>query len=268
MFKRPHYIAIGLVVFLTLVILNLPNKTTARIKLGMGSLFVPLLGFVNSAQKLAGQAADAALPRSELVRQNETLRRHNQELMLQAAQVEGVARENQRLRQLLGWEQQKPWKLKLASVVLREPSNWWRTVQLDLGSRDGIKENMPVLTTEGLVGRIASVGLTRSQVVLLGDPHCKVSARIDNPARDTGIIGPGGVLESEFVEMNYLPSNVNLKPGQSVVTSGIGGIFPKDIPIGRIVDWRTIEYGLNTVARVKLNANLSSLEEVWVMVEP
>lgn len=268
MFKRPHYIAIGLVVLSTLVILNLPERTTARIKLGIGSLFVPLFGVANSAQNLAGRAGDAVLPRSELLRQNEALRRRNQELLLQAAQADGMAHENDRLRQLLGWQQQKRWKLKLANVVLREPSNWWRTVELDVGSRDGIKENMPVLTTDGLVGRISSVGLTRAQVVLLGDPHCKVSARIDNPGRDTGVIGPAGALESEFVEMNYLPSNVSLKPGQAVVTSGIGGIFPKDIPIGKIVDWRMVEYGLNTLARVKLNANLSSLEEVWVMVEP
>jgi rod shape-determining protein MreC len=268
MFKRPHYIAVGLVVLSTLVILNLPDRTTARIKLGIGSLFVPLLGFANSAQKLVSQAVDSAIPRSELLRQNELLRQKNQELLLQMAQAESIAHENQRLRQLLGWQQQRQWKLKLATVILREPSNWWRTVQLDQGSRDGIRVNMPVLTTEGLIGRISSVGLTRSQVVLLGDPHCKVAARIDNPARDSGVLGPAGALDSEFIEMNFLPSNVNLKPGQAVVTSGIGGIFPKDIPVGKIVDWRTVEYGLNTVARVKLNGNLSSLEEVWIMLEP
>jgi rod shape-determining protein MreC len=118
------------------------------------------------------------------------------------------------------------------------------------------------------VGRISAVGLTRAQVVLLGDPHCKVAARVDNAARDSGVIGPAGALDSEFVEMNYLPSNTSLKPGLAVATSGIGGIFPKDIPIGKVVDWRTVEYGLNTLARVKLNANLSSLDEVWVMLEP
>jgi len=268
MFKRPHYIALGLVVFLTLAILNLPNKTTAHIKLGIGSLFVPLFGLANSTQQIAGRAGDAVLPRSELLRQNELLRRQNQELRLQVVQAEGIVHENDRLRRFLAWQPQKHWKVKLANVVLREPSNWWRTVQIDLGSRDGLKMDMPVLTTEGLVGRIVSVSLTRSQVVLLGDPNCKVAARVDNPARDNGVIGPAGSSESEFVEMNYLPGNANLKPGQLITTSGNGGIFPKDIPIGKIVDSRSVEYGLNTVARVKLNASLSSLEEVWVMVEP
>ncbi|HYG33527.1 MAG TPA: rod shape-determining protein MreC [Clostridia bacterium] len=268
MLKRPHYIALGLVVFLTLVILNLPSTTTARIKLGIGSLFVPLFGLANSTQQLAGHAGDAILPRSELIRQNEDLRRQNQELRLQCTQMDGMARENDRLRQMLNWQQQRRWKLRLANVVLREPSNWWRTVQIDFGSRDGAKVNMPVLTVDGLVGRIASVSLTRSQVILIGDPNCKVAARIDNQARDTGVIGGSGPLESEFVEMGYLSRNAEIKPGQYVWTSGLGGIFPKDIFIGRVVDSHTEEYGLYTVARVRLAANLNALEEVWVMTEP
>jgi len=268
MFKRPHYIAVGVVLMVTLVILNLPNKTTARMKLGIGSLFVPLFGVANSTQDLLSRAGDSVLSRSELLQQNEALRRQNQQLQLQAVQAEGITQENERLRRLLGWQQQKRWKLKLAKVVLWEPSNWWRTVQIDLGSRDGIKANMPVLSMEGLVGRIGSVSLTRSQVVLIGDPNCKVAARVDNPTRDNGVIEPASSSESEFVELNYLPGTANPKPGQTVSTSGNGGIFPRDIPIGKIVDTRAVEFGLNTVARVKLNANLRALEEVWVMIEP
>ncbi len=268
MLKRPHYIALGLIVLLTLVILNLPSKTTARVKLGIGSAFVPLFGLANSTRQLTGDAGDALLPKSELLREIEALRRQNQELRLQAAQAEGISRENDRLRQQLGWQRQKPWKLKLAHVVLREPANWWRTVQLDLGARDGIRTNMPVLTPEGLVGRVNSVGLTRSQVVLLGDPNCKVAARVDNPTRDSGVIGPAGSLESGFVEMNYLSPGAVLKPGQAVKTSGDGGIFPPNIPIGTVVESHPVDYGLNTVARVKLGASLSALEEVWVMLEP
>src|SRR6267154_1426210 len=131
-------------------------------KLAIGSLFVPLFGLANSTQQVAGRAGDALLPRSELLLQNESLRRQNQELRFQANQADGMALENARLRQLLGWQQQKRWKLKLANVVLREPSNWWRSVQIDLGSRNGIKANMAVLTVEGLIGRVSSVGLTRS----------------------------------------------------------------------------------------------------------
>jgi rod shape-determining protein MreC len=265
MLKRPHYIALSLVVLLTLVILNLPSQTTARLKLGVGSLFLPLFGLASSAQQAAGVAEDALVPRRELLKLNDGLRRENQQLRLQALQAEETVRENARLRQLVGWQHQASWKLKLAKVVLREPANWWRTVQIDLGSRDGLKVNLPVLTTDGLVGRISSVSLTRSQVTLLGDPNCKVAARVENETHDTGIIGASEPLETELVELGYLSRNANLKPAQSVVTSGEGGIFPKGIPIGRIVDVQPVDYGSRTEARVKLTANLNALEEVWVM---
>jgi rod shape-determining protein MreC len=268
MLRRPHYIALGAVVLLTLIILNLPSKTTARLKLGIGSFFLPLFGLYSSTQQVTARIGEAALPRSELLRQNEALRIQNQELHFQAAQTEGLARENDRLRALLSWRQHTRWKVKLANVVLQEPANWWRTVQIDLGSRDGIKVNMPVLTVDGLVGRISSVMLTRSQVTLIGDPNCKVAARVDNPGHDTGIIGASGPLDSRFVDMGYLSKTAGLKPGQTVWTSGLGGIFPKDILIGKVVDSHVEDYGLYTVAQVRLAANLRALEEVWVMTEP
>lgn len=267
MLRRSHYIGLSLVFLIALVILNLPDRATSRLKLGIGSVFVPLFGLANSTQQLAGRAGDAALPKAELLRQLEHLRRQNQELRLQNTQAEATARENERLRKLIAWQRQQTHKYKLGNVVLREPSNWWRMVQIDLGSRDGLKTNMTVLTPEGLVGRIASVSLTRSQVVLLGDPNCKVAARVDNPSHDTGVIGPSGSLESGFVELGFLARTANLQPGQNVRTSGTGGLFPKDILIGKVVESRSVEYGLNTVALVKLAANLNSLDEVWVMVE-
>ena len=114
----------------------------------------------------------------------------------------------------LGWQRQMPWRLKLANVVLRDPANWWRTVQIDLGTRDGVVENLPVLTADGLVGRVSSVGSRASQVVLIGDPNCRVSARVENPAHDIGIISASGPLDNSLVELTYLSGSANLKSGQ------------------------------------------------------
>ena len=105
--------------------------------------------------------------------------------MLHADQT---AAENDHLHDLIGWQRRVPWRLRLANVVIREPANWWRTVQIDLGTRDGMRENLPVLTADGLVGRISSVSYAHSQVVLVGDPACKVSALVENPAHDNGIV--------------------------------------------------------------------------------
>jgi len=252
---------------MTLVLLNLSSHTVARLKLAMGSLFLPLFGLANSADHLANKAGDAITTRSELLRQNEALRRENQELKVEAMQARETARQNLRLRQMIGWQQTQPWKMKLARIVLRDPANWWRTVQIDLGSRDGLKPDMPVLNMDGLVGRVASVALTRSTVVLIGDVNCKVAAKVIETG-ETGVIGTTDPWDNSLVALGFISNkSAKLTPGQTVQTSGNGGIFPAGITIGKIADSRQVEFGLTTEARVKLSANLSALDEVWVVFQ-
>ena len=265
MFRKKNYLALGAVTLLALLILSLPPRVTAQLKLTLGSLFLPLFGLANTTQQLPADLADSVLPRRELLQQIDRLRRENDQYKALAVQTAAIARENDQLRSLLGWQQQAPWKLKLANVVMRDPANWWRTVQIDLGSRDGLRENLPVLTADGLVGRVSSVGLTRSQVVLIGDPNCHVSALVENPAHDMGIVSASGPLDTSLVDLTYLSGSASLKPGQNVITSGLGGVFPKGIPVGQVVDSRPVEFGLYTEARVKLSANLGALEQVWVL---
>jgi rod shape-determining protein MreC len=253
------------VVIMALVLLNLPSHTAARLKLALGTLFLPLFGLAGSSHHAVENAGDMLLSRRELLKQNEILRRENQQHRIEAVQSEEAASENARLRQLLDWQQKKPWKLRMANVVLRDPANWWRTVQINLGSRDDVRVNLPVLTTDGLVGRIVSVSFTRSQVVLLGDPNCKVAALVDNEAHDSGILEAAGPLDRSLLALTYLSRDAELKPGQNVFTSGLGGIFPRGIPIGKIVDSHEVEYGLYREARVRLAANIGGLEEVWVL---
>src|SRR6185295_17310342 len=100
MLKRPHYIAVGAVVLVTLLVLNLPGRATARLKLAIGSLFLPLFGLAGGAQQVTAKAGDTLLSRSDLARQNESLRRENEQLRLQAMQAEETVRENDRLRKL------------------------------------------------------------------------------------------------------------------------------------------------------------------------
>jgi rod shape-determining protein MreC len=266
MFKRKNYFALGAVVLVTLAIFSLPPRATSRFKLAVGSLFLPLFGLANTAQQLPVTAADAILSRHELLKEVENLRSENQQLKLLQSQAAATARENDQLRAAIGWQKQTPWKLKLANVVMRDPANWWRTAQIDLGSRNGLTVNLPILSPEGfLIGRVSSVDQFKSQIILIGDPNCRVSARVENPTHDIGVLGAGGPLDDSLVGLSYLSSGANLKSGQSVVTSGEGGIFPPGIPIGQIVDAQQVEFGLYTEARVKLNANLGALEEVWVL---
>jgi rod shape-determining protein MreC len=264
MLKKPHYIALGVVLVLTVIVLKLPSRAALQCKLALGSLFLPLFGFTSTTQSVLERAGNATASRKDLLKALEQTKEENQRLKIQLQQAAEMARENEKLRKLLGFQQHSPWKVQMAHVIAWDPANWWRTVQIDRGSRDGMKPNLPVLTSEGLVGRISEVSETRSQVLLLGDPKCRVAAEVQE-TRDNGIVYSGsGVLDSSLVQLGYLSRASALKPGQAVRTSGLGGIFPKGILIGQIVDFHTVDYGLYTEARVKLAVNLNLLGEVFV----
>ena len=240
-------------------------------KLAIGSLFLPLFGLAGSVQQTTERAGNAIVPRKDLLRQNDQISRQNAELRVQLQRQQELERENERLRAMLGFQKNAPWKLKAARVIARDPANWWRNVQIDRGKLDGLRADLPVITAEGLVGRVSEVSDTRARVALLGDPNCRVSVTVYDPQTrqpaDTGWIATGiGILDESMVELNLFSRSSVVKPGFPVITSGLGGIFPVGIAIGQVVDTRPVEFGLYRVARVKLAARLNLLEEVWVMM--
>jgi rod shape-determining protein MreC len=266
MFKKKHFVGITVTVLASLVLLALPTRISLHLRSALSNTFLPLFGLATATRSASEAAALKLTPRSRLESDNTRLSRENSELKVKLANAEEVLNENARLRQQLGWKRSAPWKLKLGRVVLRDPANWWRAVQVDLGSRDGVQLNATVLTPQGLVGRVSAVGFDHSQVVLLGDPSCNVSALVGDEERNAGIVGTSSSLDSSLVEMSYLPRHAELAAGTPVLTSGLGGMFPKGILVGHVVDTRPVEYGLYLAARVRLSANLSGLEEVWVIV--
>jgi rod shape-determining protein MreC len=268
MFRKKHYLALGAVALVAVLTLSLPTRATSRLKLAFSSLFLPLFGLSNGARELPPALANSVLPRRELLHEIDQLQRENQQLKVAQLQANAAANENNQLRAALGWQQQQPWKLKLANVIARDPANWWRTIQIDSGFLDSVRADLPVLTSDGLIGRVSAVYPHRAQIVLIGDPSCRVSGLVENPAHDIGILSASGPLDNSFAQLTYLSGNANLKAGQKVFTSGEGGIFPKGILLGQIVDAQKADFGLYTEARVKLSANLGSLEQVWILLNP
>ena len=266
MSRRAHHVAISTVAVLTLVVLNLPPATAGRIKLAFGGLFLPLFGITGSGQSFVDRASYSLLTRSTLISEVERLRKENVGLRLEALRAQGALAENARLRASLNWTPKAPWKRLAARVVGREPTTFWRNITIDVGARDGIQANQPVLTGEGLVGRIREVGPTQSQVALIGDPDCGVSVIIGE-TRDNAVIqeARSSAIGDGYVTLRTLQNSPDILAGHLVLTSGLGGVFPRDIPVGRIVDTRSVDGGLYTEARVKLAANLNRLEEVWVL---
>lgn len=280
MYKRTQYAAISSILLLGLIFLSLPERVAQRLKLAAASLYLPLFGLVGSARGLAEQGSNAARSKRDLLEEIEQLRRENQQLRLQSAQSQQWLEENHRLRDALAWQRRSGWNVRLARVSARDPSSWWRTFLIDLGEKDGVSVNRPVLSHDGfLVGRIESVNHHQARVVLLGDPNCQVAATVENPlppdprrpqssaARD-GIIteDASSLLDHTVVNLSFIDRQTDARPGQRVLTNGKGGIFPPGIPIGHLAELRGAGRGLFLEASVKLGAELARIEEVFVLL--
>jgi rod shape-determining protein MreC len=271
MLKRPYLIAFTSVLLAVLAGFCLPRNTTSQIKLVLGDFFLPILGLVHSTETVLSKGRDSIIPRSVLLSRMRELLAQNQELTLHMMQSTQLWQENQRLREALDWAPKSPWTLKPANVILRDPASWWRTIQIDLGTMDGVRTNMPVLTDAGLVGKIEQVGRRNSLVLLIGDPQCPVSASVKKSSTSElaayGMIkgSSAHILDPSLVRLTMVDRQTRVEPGDAVETSGLGPVFPKGIPIGRIIDTNTANFGPLYEAQITLAANLRKLESVWVL---
>ena len=215
MLKKSHLIFLLVLVVLALALLKLPGETMGKFKLAVSGLFLPLFGLTGSAHELLGEAREGLTPKRELQRQIDQLQRQAQEQQLLLSQDAAVWAENARLRALVGWPRQTRWKLKLARVISRDPANWWRSLEIDLGARDGLRTNCPVLTAAGLVGRVQGVGQTRSQVVMLGDPNLRVSAVVTNNG-EVGVLFANSSMPQEdgMIDLDYLRETASWRRGR------------------------------------------------------
>ncbi len=173
--------------------------------------------------------------------------------------------ENQRLSALLDYKNvmAKEYNFVIASVVGRDPGNWFGTLTLNRGSREGIIENMSVLTPDGLVGRVTAVSDSTCEVLMVTDPRSGVGSLVQD-TRTPGIV-EGTAGTSGVARMIHIPNNASLEVGQAVVTSGQGSLFPKGIPVGRINSIQNEPSGLFLSAEIIPFANLKNLEEVMIV---
>jgi rod shape-determining protein MreC len=200
-----------------------------------------------------------------------TVRQENQQLRGEVAilkrridQLAEQSLETQRLQRLLALREASPSTLITARVIGKDATNWFKTALLDRGSRDGIRRNLPVITPDGLVGRVVEVTPATSKVQLLTDPVSAAGGLLQR-TRVTGIV-VGSFAAGARVR--YLPLMADVVVGDEVVTSGMGGVFPKGIPIGRITAVERKSGALFQEATLRPAVDLSRLEEAFVLADP
>jgi len=265
MLRKPHFVLLLVVSLAVLILLALPASVRSKLRLTAGGLFLPLFGLAGTAQAVGERAGAALTPRSVMASRILELEEECRTLRVALMESQVSERENDRLRQMVGFAGRNRWKLKPARVIGRDPASWWQAVHLDIGSQDGVITNLAVLSPEGLVGRVAEVGPRTCRVVLVGDPNCPVSAALAD-TRDSGVVrgASAGDFRGAVVDLSYLSRDAVVRPGQRVITSGQGGIYPAGITVGEVIDSRMVEAGIYVEARVRLAVNLAGIDHLWV----
>ncbi len=225
-------------------------------------------------QSFSVKASNSIIDFFERVFSSTDLDKENEQLKVQLAQYEIIENElntlreeNARLKNLLNYTDiTENYSYVTANVIGKSQGVWFSEFTLNAGRNDGVKENQAVVNAQGLVGRVSSVSANTCKVTSIIDSTSDVSVMVER-TRDYGFArGILNIDEKEKLELYYLPSGYDLVPGDNILTSGIGGIFPKGIIVGTVTEVsRANENTEDRNAIIQPAVDFLRLEEVMIV---
>jgi len=250
----------GVIIILSL---SLPSQVSSRARGVLMRAFSPLIRMEHSLASGVRLLRVGWYSRGRLKEENIALRWRAKELSREVAGLRDVKSENQRLRRLLNFKESSSHTLLPAQVIGRDARHWYRSVVIDRGTRDGVRPDMAVIGDEGVVGKVVESAPELSTVVLIVDKQSRIGGIVER-TRENGVVEG---TSFNTCRLSYLPRRAEVRAGDRVLTSGLGGIYPKGLYVGECAGVYEGEYGLYTCADISPGVNFSALEEVLVLID-
>lgn len=247
-----HKTVIAILVLIAILLIG-------NLRLSILSIAKAPLSFIHSLPHQIKELSEYRILRNE----NEKLKSTIDLLTDQITGLKEASNENVRLRGLLSFKQASPHRMIAAGVVGKSGSAIENSILIDKGTLDGIMPDMPVITPKGLVGRVAKAGYGVAWVILLTDANFRASC-LTTRARELGVVQG---LSTGRCSMKYLSLDSDVAAGDEVVTAGFGKVFPKGLPVGRIIKVNASSDRFFNSALIEVEADLRHLEEVLVIVD-
>lgn len=196
-----------------------------------------------------------------------SLKKENADLKDSLTKSEIYSKENEKLKKLLDLKNTNSnYDIETVEIISRNPSNWYNTFTINKGANDGISPNQAVVSSGNtLIGRIGDVGATWATVVMLTEPDHSAGAQIVRSEEYGVCEGDTGLSQDGKCKITFISKNANILVGDIVVTSGLGGIYPKGLIIGKIDEIRPDTQGISQYAIVSPKADISHLRIAFVI---
>ncbi len=269
-------LVLGILSAFTLTCFLLPDQATQSMRKGTMNVLGPVLVTADKPVSFFSTMDTKLKTLDQAQAEVAKLRQQVATLMVQNAVLADKTTENARLREMLGFREASPYRLRACRVISRAPSSWWDTVQVNVGWQDDpdLAKDQPVVSPRGVVGKTGEVSRDTTDVILMVSQNCSISSFIDG-THDHGIVkGQGNFEEGKpRVMLDYLPKESMVAPGQFVVTSGLGPYFPAGLRLGTIVEVPPLNneyptFGLYRQAIIEPTADLNQLDELFIVLGP
>lgn len=252
-----------------LIVMGFSSRKDSKINYGSNIISVvlsPFQQFIDYSFSGIGGFFTHFGDAKKLKEENEKLKEKIVLLENQIQQLTEYENENKKLKEALNIKEQFDDYLPLGSNIIgKDMGNWFNVFTIDRGSKDGVSNDFAVITHKGLVGRVISTGLMSSKVISIIDEGSSVSARIFKTKDLVVVKGDLKLKEQGFCKMEYIPPDVDIAVGDRIVTSGLGGIYPKGITIGKVVEIRRKTSEINRYAIIEPSVDFKRLEAVFVL---
>jgi len=199
-----------------------------------------------------------------LERENRMLKEKIAQLQEENHRTNEIRLANERLRQLLQFREKNSPSMVGAEVIGRDPSFWFKSVMIDKGERDGVKKGMAVISPAGVVGQVLKIAPDYATVLLITDYNSAVDCIVERSRAKAIVEGKG----ENQCHLKYLLRSEEVAVGDIVVTSGLGGNFPKGLMVGEVKKVDKKGHGVFQYAELMPSVDMTRLEEVFVVMEP
>jgi rod shape-determining protein MreC len=270
--NRPLMVTIIVIIVLfAVLIITAGDNNMSGTESIVGSLLAPVQNALYSATDATADFFSRMFSGADLRTENIALEARVAELESQLQDYEETKMENERLGKLLNFSTQTDELDFVTARVIGKPlGHWFNVIILNVGVADGVEVDMPVVNGDGLVGRVVAVGAGFCRVITIVDSSSGVAAFVER-TRDNGMLSgtiSTGDETDALLTMGYLPLDADLIPGDTVMTSGLSGVFPKGIVIGDIVEVSQSSDGMKNEAAIMPRVDFDHLEEVMVITSP